>query len=462
MCSFKITDELIAERLKAIDKMMESLPENSEGAIADTYDNLQGIPYIELSQIRLGALPDIPHRVEVSLLQTMFVVQKNISILALQLRIEMRNDTSFAKPVMILAWMRALSELEHSLIEGLHSLRDEFPILTRNSKYYFTSIQEENYKLYFDDLLELMNLYISSNKISARRALAFKSRGDSQAQFIHDLKNFDLYSQINYEQTCSIRTTYDPVEYVLPYVLSRSVLSMQTHSSTYLTQFRATHQIPELLASQINELMHYVSSNLSSLAPADSMRFLDVISFLIDLVNESQKSLIELMFQSEYFKIRRHLGVTSGSKSKALADGVLTKSYYSLAASVLETTGINPPESEKARIFSRLKRIRRKLLTWRDLHIAFPRNVLGSGDTKSLIGSSDVVAVILNFRRSFLKNDPVTSTNDEHIFTADDTSNRKHPCFSDFSIVLSGELSRDEFTDVQHRTGRYSRNSKSK
>jgi hypothetical protein len=105
---------------------------------------------------------------------------------------------------------------------------------------------------------------------------------------------------------------------------------------------------------------------------------------------------------------------------------------------------------------AQIGRNRELLYRWRALHAALPRNVLGSGGTKSLMGSSDALKAVRSMVESFVAKDPLTA-----IFgrIADHELDPAGGAARLDAVLLAetGRVARDTFWQVQDRVGTWAR-----
>jgi len=240
--------------------------------------------------------------------------------------------------------------------------------------------------------------------------------------------------------------------------LRNAVEEHRLSGDTYFTQFRALHQIPELLAREINDS---IEISIRAIRRGDVREAGDVLEgalCLADPIEACLPPIVDNLTTRDYHDIRENLGLTSGSHSVSLRFHLFTELYEQLCDAV---GGLDDgPQDEHL-----VRRLRQHVITlhtfifaWRDMHLHLPRNNLGGSGTKSLTGSPDAIRTVRKMRDNAAVADrlgrvtqalPVRTMNDGALAAYLDS-----PSGSD-SLLLSatGEATKANFREVQERVG---------
>ncbi|WP_131735994.1 hypothetical protein [Actinomadura roseirufa] len=229
---------------------------------------------------------------------------------------------------------------------------------------------------------------------------------------------------------------------------------------TYFTQFRALHQIPELLVREINDRLEIATRSARSGDVAAAVEMLDGAAELYGSVEACLPPIVDNLSTHDYHQIRENLGLTSGSHSVGMRFHLFTDLYEQFVEAVggLQEQGSDHP------LLPRLRRhasdLRVFIFSWRDMHLHLPRNNLGGMETKSLTGAPDAVRTVRKMRDNAVSADPLSRY-----------AKRGHPMSStgplagyldgpDSSdtllLAVTGKATQAGFRDVQERTNFFS------
>ncbi|HEV7625721.1 MAG TPA: hypothetical protein VGO89_04430, partial [Streptomyces sp.] len=239
--------------------------------------------------------------------------------------------------------------------------------------------------------------------------------------------------------------------------VAAAATGLTMNEPTHVNQFCLLHQVPELIVPTVLRLWAFIEEDLAAADPDGALEHAQSAGDLLSIMVMSIGPLAELLYPSEYFKFRGNLGATSGSSSAALRGRLLTTAYFRLAGRVVaEVQNQTEPVRAHQRLVAQLSRNRELLYEWRALHMALPRNVLGSDGTKSLMGSPDALKAVRAMADAFAAKDPLTAVYGrvaEFSFEPAGATARLD------AVLLSetGRVARDEFWQVQERLGPWAR-----
>jgi tryptophan 2,3-dioxygenase len=204
---------------------------------------------------------------------------------------------------------------------------------------------------------------------------------------------------------------------------------------TYLMQFRAYHQISEILVGLVNDL---IAETILALTNETQSSFeheagsLALCNKLLQIVTDNIKPIVRTLSPKAYFAIRSALGITSGSHSHNLRKGLFLTIYPLLVrslrlrivnfdeiaarddGSVLDQSlqvlrsNVNP---KLATLIRQAVYVYQYVRTWRDEHIQFVKTQIGlspedNTPTASISGAENAAQTAHNFRSAY-KTDPI-------------------------------------------------------
>lgn len=238
--------------------------------------------------------------------------------------------------------------------------------------------------------------------------------------------------------------------------VAATAAGLRMKQSTHIGQFCLLHQVPELIVPTVLRLWTAIEADLDAADPHGALEHAQAAGDLLSIMVLSIAPLAEILYPSEYFKFRGNLGATSGSSSAAIRGKLLTTAYVRLAERVVAAS-LNGAGRAHDRLMAQLSRNRELLYKWRALHIALPRNVLGSDGTKSLVGSPDALKAVRTMADAFAGKDPLTAILGPVVaagFAAVDAVERLDAAL----LSETGRVARDQFWQVQERVGTWAKN----
>lgn len=222
---------------------------------------------------------------------------------------------------------------------------------------------------------------------------------------------------------------------VQPSVIADAVHSVDLKEVTYLMQFRAYHQISEVLVKLVNEWLCHAIEALLQPESAPSVDLVDTLRLcneLLALVVGNIRPIVRTLSPKAYFEIRPALGTTSGSHSHNLRRGLFQTVYPLLAKSLrLRLSGFDErqsaddegvyqqaravlttrPQQLEAEVVHQSVRIFQHVRTWRDEHMQFVKTQIGvshsdATPTASISGAENAAQTADRFRSVHAK-DPM-------------------------------------------------------
>ncbi|MEM7474269.1 MAG: hypothetical protein AAF483_04695 [Planctomycetota bacterium] len=240
-------------------------------------------------------------------------------------------------------------------------------------------------------------------------------------------------------------------------LLQQLVSCPSAYVDTFLQQFCLLHQIPELLSRIV---VDRVRDALQVDRRDKEIAAFGIAERLIRIAQSCLRPLVNELLPLDYADIRQHLGVTSGSHSKVIASVLLQEVVEELREFIVGHLGTTKPSPQKKRVIEMAYRIFDLLHRWRELHVHLPRNVLGVGGVKSLIGSREAVRAAeslasrhqgeSNGDADYLQRLSAFAIGAEHI-------GEEIVMLDQLLLEKTGESTKVRFKAVQERTGIFSK-----
>jgi hypothetical protein len=266
-------------------------------------------------------------------------------------------------------------------------------------------------------------------------------------------------------------------EFTASAILRGAVHEHELIGDTYFMQFRGLHQIPELVAGEINDLLERAIRALRAGAADAAADALIAVDLLTGPFSACLPVLVDNLATHDYHEIRENLGLTSGSHSVGIRYHMFTHLYEQLCEEVAAYArrldpALATPDAMRAAVTARtgdggvgavvglLMGFRTFIFQWRAAHLHLPRNNLGGGGTKSLTGSPDAIAVVSGMLEHARASDPARGFYDDGAIVLNDeapgplTASMLAPGSTDEALMLAtGRLTQSSFVDVQERLG---------
>lgn len=207
--------------------------------------------------------------------------------------------------------------------------------------------------------------------------------------------------------------------------VSDAVSCVDLKDSTYLMQFRAYHQISEILAALINDISADIIITLVNGTPlgSEDVEALVICNKLLQIVTDNIKPIVRNLSPKAYFAIRPALGITSGSHSHNLRKGLFLTIYPLLVRALrLNLVDFNDDLSNddsfvlkmalevlkkkgdvRAEMIRNVVYVYQYVRTWRDEHFQFIKTQIGISPqdvtpTASISGAENAALTANGFR----------------------------------------------------------------
>jgi len=461
---------------------------NQRGVIADTYSDLQALHIFKEIQSEHPLPPASRQSVLRSVLQSIEVALLNLSDLIFRASNDISNndlDHALTK----ISWMRGF----HYILEQLSQMPTQLGFAGELSENTVIRITDSPaMKKYFLGLRKFdisVKAYLVPIKNSLEEAISHKSLDDNLTRFIQQVRICNHATTI-WEHNLALiyipakDTTY--LDFVVPDKINEMVYDRELTGDTYFMQFRAFHQIPEILTYEINNLIEHAILRIREQDIQTAVECLTVVNTLSPGVVGSIMPIADNLTTSDYHHIRENLGITSGSHSENIHYHLFQDLYSQLGkeyeAFIERSFGDQCGSTDTTEIVRFIDANRHlnetffmaHLLTnqlldlhmfvfhWRDGHLHLPRNTVGGHLTKSLKGAPDAVQTVKNMRQQAFAKDELRAIVIARLGNVTDYDSPDLPLAQYFSTSdalddiissITGAITKIRFGHVQHRTG---------
>lgn len=257
--------------------------------------------------------------------------------------------------------------------------------------------------------------------------------------------------------------------------LAEAVAETELSAETFHGQFVALHQIPEVLCAEVNDHVEAAIRQLRERRLSQTIEHLSISRALLVPVVESQRIMVECLATSEYHEFRENLGPASGMHSLAIRQHMfrdLFKYLWEAVQAWLSSDGPSLSEAVRQRdairhdsaetwlahtLLNETIALHNLHQEWRHEHLHMPRNCLGSGGTKSMIGVPDGPVAVMKMRDAANAQPSLAAVHEARGVTLSSvradarlTSHHLDEASLDATIMrLVGVATREQFQDVQ-------------
>jgi hypothetical protein len=429
--------------------LREGLATSDAGQVADTYDTLHSVRMVTLILDSISGSVAEACRARYLFFLIARLFDANLAELCDWARREVR-EARLDQAADTLLWIERLLRLKHDI--GL------FRSIAAAGRPAAPQPPASSFLPALDGLGEALLDYFGRAGFPAIGAEA--SLGTAEALLFHRAKNIVLLAKEDALADASPGDV-DP-EIVAAHLecVAVAAAGLAMNQPTRINQFCLLHQLPELIVPTVLSQWEAIVADLSAGDLHAALEHAQLAGDLLSTMVLSIGPLAEILYPSEYFKFRGNLGATSGSSSAAIRGRLLTGAYVCLAER-LAAEARGPSGSDRAhhRLMAEVARNRELLYKWRALHMALPRNVLGSDGTKSLAGSADALKAVRSMSEAFASKDPLTvllGPVAEFGFAPSSATARLDAAL----LAETGRVARERFWQVQERVGTWARSRK--
>jgi hypothetical protein len=252
-----------------------------------------------------------------------------------------------------------------------------------------------------------------------RSTIATKSIDDSLYRVLHGIRT-GCHDATKWESDLTavpIGVTRSTDELISAETLARAVAATELNADTLHGEFVALHQVPEILCAEANDHLEVAIREIRASALSRAAQHLTACRELLDPVVEAQRVMAEHLATGEYHGFRTNLGPASGTHSLSIKQHMFRDLFkhmwndlevwlHSLGDSSLEETlrdidarrHDDPEAWLRHTVVDQAFKLHSAHQQWRHEHLHMPRNCLGSGGTKSMIGIPDGPQAVYKMR----------------------------------------------------------------
>ncbi|MFI8353926.1 hypothetical protein [Streptomyces cyaneofuscatus] len=397
-------------------------PRNELGAIAPSYDHLHRIDLIAAAKEKFPTEPGSYASTVRAVLQASEVSLLNLARLTGRAR-EAVGRRDLATAARFLHWSMGF----HRLLRGLGSVCQEAQSLYGSTARPGTRLADlaetAGCESYVDELRafddEVRCSLLVSDPLTVRATIATAGTDDALYRLLHSIR-ICSHDATKWESDLSgvpLPLEGDLNEILCTELLADAVTATELAPTTLHGEFVALHQIPEILTAESNDHLEQAVRDLRSGAFSRAAAHLAVCNAVLGPMVEAQRVMAELLSTGDYHGFRENLGPASGTHSLAIKQHMfkdLFKHFWNDIAKwltedgegslegatlALDTDRHADPESWlRHQVLHQAFRLHHTYQEWRHEHLHMPRNCLGSGGTKSMIGVSDGPAAVYKMR----------------------------------------------------------------
>ena len=436
--------------LRAERAAISALPRDKDGLVPDTYDRLHGIAFLRAAR-PAPQISDPRTRLYLALYQSQTVALYNIANLFARCSRRLASHEKDRIDVVShhLRWAFSIAKLAYDFAHASQSIVSDVSsdmLVSKPCRAQLAALEA------LHDLDTALTSYISRNEAAVSASIEHDYLLSGASVLAHAFKSISYLLR-----TMNSAISKSPREELLRSdILRDGVQSLDSETDTYLMQFRLLHQIPEILSIEAVPLLEDATLALKKNKTRNAAGRLSLVNICLAHIRNSLWPLIELMYPSEYYYVRVHLGRTSGSSSVELGHNLLRSAYVTFANQYVDWAKSNPPaNSARSALSEQVMLLQENIYQWREMHLMLPRNVLGE-DVTSLIGTRNSLQTVLAMKTAFESDDPLRASQRKRgAKPVVDTAPRGLSYFlADQSFCkITGAISKRKFPDVESRSG---------
>ncbi|MFD4633980.1 hypothetical protein ACFVYR_17335 [Streptomyces sp. NPDC058284] len=397
-------------------------PGNELGPIAPSYDHLHRIDLIGAAREACPTEPGSYESTVRAVFQAAEVCLLNLARLTDRGRKAVKAR-DYASASRYIQWSMGF----HRLLRGLGRVSQELQSLSgRTSRPGVRSVdiaETAGCQAYIDELRafddEVRCSLLVSDPLTVRATIATRSIDDDLYRLLHGIR---ICSHDATKWESDLSGVPLPLEGELNTLLATGLLAdavaaTELHPGTMHGEFVALHQVPEILSAESNDHLELAVRDVRARTLSSAASHLALCNAVLGPMVEAQRVMAELLATGEYHGFRKNLGPASGTHSLAIKQHMfkdLFKHFWNEISAWLGAAGEGSLEDAALAIDAERHKdadswLRHQLLhqafrlhhtyqEWRHEHLHMPRNCLGSGGTKSMIGVSDGPQAVYKMR----------------------------------------------------------------
>jgi tryptophan 2,3-dioxygenase len=401
-------DDTVRADKDADDRLVTEL-----GPVAESYDQLHRIDLLGEARAARGVPEGTYDSLTCAIFQASEVCLLNLARLATRTRACVVADDIPAASRYV-QWDVGFHRLLRKLGTAMFEARGIFGSSAASETATISISESAGYASYVDTLRNLEDVVKASLLVGApeltRSTIATKSIDDSLYRVLHGIR-IGCHDATKWESDLTavpngVRRNAD--ELISAETLARAVAATELNADTFHGEFVALHQVPEILCAESNDHLEAAIRWIRKSALSRAAQHLAACRTLLEPVVEAQRVMAEHLATGEYHGFRTNLGPASGTHSLAIKQHMfrdLFKHLWNDLEAWLRSLGA--PSLEQAvrdiderrhddsaawlrhTVVDQAFQLHSAYQQWRHEHLHMPRNCLGSGGTKSMIGVPD-------------------------------------------------------------------------
>ncbi|CAL9394147.1 hypothetical protein SUDANB6_01322 [Streptomyces sp. enrichment culture] len=394
------------------------------GPVAESYDQLHRIDLLGEARAARGVPEGTYDSTVCAVFQASEVSLLNLARLARRTQARLLGDDIPAASRYV-QWALGFHRLLRRIGTAVFDVRSAFGAGASDGAAALSISESAGYAAYVDALREMEDaargtLLAGSPKL-VRSTIATGSIDDALYRVLHGIR-LSCHDATKWESDLTavpigVRRSTD--ELISAETLARAVAATELNASTLHGEFVALHQIPEVLVAEANDHLEIAIRAVRASELSRAAQHLTVCRVLLDPVVEAQRVMAEHLATGEYHAFRTNLGPASGTHSLAIKQHMFRDLFKhmwndletwlrSLGAPSLEDAVRDIDERRhedpeawlKHLVVDQAFRLHSAHQQWRHEHLHMPRNCLGSGGTKSMIGIPDGPQAVYKMRNA--------------------------------------------------------------
>ncbi|GAA1421000.1 hypothetical protein GCM10009601_20450 [Streptomyces thermospinosisporus] len=392
------------------------------GPVAESYDQLHRIDLLGEARAARGVPEGTYDSTVCAVFQAAEVSLLNLARLAGRTQARLL-DGDIPGASRYVQWALGFHRLLRGLGTTMFDVRSAFGAGPAGDAAALSVSESAGYAAYVDALRELEDAargtLLAASPELIRSTIATESIDNALYRVLHGIR-LSCHDATKWESDLTgvpigVRRGTD--ELISAETLARAVAATELNASTLHGEFVALHQIPEILVAEANDHLETAIRAIRASELSRAVQHLTVCRTLLDPVVEAQRVMAEHLATGEYHAFRINLGPASGTHSLAIKQHMFRDLFKHLWND-LETwlSSLGAPSLQDAvrdidahrhddpgawlrhLVLDRAFRLHDAHQQWRHEHLHMPRNCLGSGGTKSMIGIPDGPQAVYKMR----------------------------------------------------------------
>lgn len=399
----------------------EPAMENDLGPIAESYDLLHQIPKLRDAKLATSLQSASYDSSVVAIFHGAELALHNLAALTERCAAATRA-TDIVKSGGLFRWISGFHAILRGLGDAASVLRLHRPSSILDHEY--VSIDDSPaYRSFLTELRAfdsaVRDKLLGDNTVDLKRTISTRSNEDPTYSFLHGIR-LAAHDSVKWESDLHrvpVAPGRGPLSLAITTGLIKEAVEMaQLRHETFYGQFVALHQIPEVLCAEVCDHIEAAIRNLRSQCFTVTVEHFQIVRALLDVVVRCQRVMAECLSTKEYHEFRENLGPASGMHSLTIRQHMfhdlfeclwedvhkwVTAEIVSTREAVGRLSDTRHQDAEKWLSFNLLNEtfiVHQLYQEWRHEHLHMPRNCLGSGGTKSMIGVRDGLTTVIKMR----------------------------------------------------------------